>query len=81
VGAYLLALDALATDGRWPRDAAETPRHHAARVADDATRAPLARLAAAYQLLRYAERPLTDRERARSANRLANLERAIRHSR
>jgi hypothetical protein len=81
VGAYLLALDALATDGRWPRDAAETPRHHAARVADDATRAPLARLAAAYQLLRYAERPLTDRERARAANRLASLERAIRHSR
>jgi hypothetical protein len=89
VGAYLLALEALAADGRWPRRAAETPRHHAARVESDLgaggaagpVAAALARLAAGYQLLRYAGRPLSDRERARSATRLDRLERALRQSR
>ena len=30
VGAYLLALDALAADGRWARQPSETPRQHSA---------------------------------------------------
>jgi hypothetical protein len=76
VGAYLLALDVLA---------AETPRHHVARLEADPAAGPLAatlaRLAAGYQLVRYAGRRLTARERTRSATRLERLERAIRHSR
>ena len=85
VGAYLLALDALAEDGRWPRHVAETPRHHAARVEANVAGSPvaaaLARLAAGYQLLRYAGRPLSVREEARTADRLDRLERALRQSR
>ncbi len=92
VGAYLLALEALAPDDRLARRATETPRHHAARVgtADPASgpgEVPaaigpaLGRLAAAYQLVRYAGHPLNDRERARSAGRLERLERAIRPAR
>jgi hypothetical protein len=85
VGAYLLALEALADDGRWARRDAETPRHHAARVEANAAGGPvaaaLARLAAGYQLLRYAGRPLSAREQARTADRLDRLERALRQSR
>jgi hypothetical protein len=85
VGAYLMALEALAADGRWPRRDAETPRHHAARVEVDTPGSPVAaalsRLAAGYQLLRYAGRPLSAREQARTADRLARLERALRQSR
>jgi hypothetical protein len=43
--------------------------------------AALSRLAAGYQLLRYAGRPLSAREQARTADRLARLERALRQSR
>jgi len=82
VGAYLAALDALAADGRWARRAAETPRQHLARVTPSAPAAPaLARLAAGYQLLRYAGLPLGSRERRRAAGRLARLERALREVR
>jgi hypothetical protein len=84
VGAYLLALDALAADGRWPRQPAETPRQHLARLGADGpspVRDGLARLAAAYQLVRYAGHRLTERERRRTADRLTRLEHTIRHSR
>ena len=82
VGAYLLALDALAADGRWARDPAETPRQHLGRIAPAAPIRPaLARLAAAYQLLRYANRPIGDPERRRAARRLERLERELRVSR
>jgi hypothetical protein len=86
VGAYLLALDALAADGRWPRHPAETPRQHLARLdAAGGSSSPvhdgLARLADAYQLVRYAGHRLTARERARTADRLTRLERALRSTR
>jgi hypothetical protein len=82
VGAYLAALDALAADGRWARRAAETPRQHLARVMLSAPAAPaLARLAAGYQLLRYAGLALGSPERRRAAGRLARLEQALREAR
>jgi hypothetical protein len=82
VGAYLRALDALASDGRWARDPAETPRQHLDRIGSAAPIRPtLARLAAAYQLLRYADHPMGARERHRAAGRLERLERALRESR
>jgi hypothetical protein len=81
VAAYRLALDVLAADGRWARLPAETPRQHLARLGSGgASPVPsgLPRLAAAYQLVRYAGQGLTERERGRSAERLARLERAVR---
>ena len=39
VEAYLLALEALAADGRWAREPAETPRRHLDRVRDSAATA------------------------------------------
>ncbi|MEK6191390.1 MAG: DUF4129 domain-containing protein [Chloroflexota bacterium] len=82
VGAYLAALDALAADGRWARRSAETPRQHLARLTPSAPVAPaLARLAAGYQLLRYAGLALGNPERRRAAGRLERLERALREAR
>jgi hypothetical protein len=84
VGAYLLAIDVLAADGRWARRPAETPRQHVARLPGEtppAVQVGLAHLAAGYQLVRYAGHRLTDRERARTPGRLERLEEAIRHSR
>jgi hypothetical protein len=93
VQAYLLALDALAADGRWLRGAAETPRHHVERLAADVDerghdpevphvlRDGLAHLAAAYQLIRYAGRTLSAAERGRAAARLDRVEQAIRQGR
>ena len=82
VAAYLGALDALAADGRWERRAAETPRDHLARIAPPAPlAATLARLAAGYQLIRYAGRSLDDPERRRAAGRLDRLERLLREAR
>jgi hypothetical protein len=82
VAAYIAALDALAADGRWARRAAETPRDHLARIAPPSSVATvLARLAAAYQLIRYAGHPLGDPERRRAVSRLDRLERLLREGR
>ncbi len=82
VAAYIAALDALAADGRWARRAAETPRDHLARVAPPSSvAAALARLAAAYQLIRYAGHPLGDPERRRAVGRLDRLEHLLREGR
>jgi len=79
VGAYLLALDALAADGRWPRDPAETPRDHLARIGDASlVVGPLRRLAAGYELIRYGGRVLAGAERNRASGRLARVEDALR---
>jgi hypothetical protein len=73
-GAYLAALDALATDGRWPRRADESPAAHLARVrAEGFSSGAFGRLAAAYQLVRYGGRSLPDRERSRSRPRLVSI--------
>jgi hypothetical protein len=72
--AYLTALDALATDGRWGRRAQESPAAHLARVrAAGFASGALGRLAAAYQLVRYGGRSLPDRERSRARSRLDNV--------
>lgn len=72
--AYLAALDALATDGRWPRRADESPAAHLARVrAAGFGSVAFGRLAAAYQLVRYGGRALPDRERSRSHARLDSI--------
>lgn len=93
VDAYLLALDALAADGRWARHPAESPRQHLARLATAGSNAgtrsgerssmaaALTRLAAAYQLVRYGGRSLTNAERGRSAARVNRVEQTLRHSR
>jgi uncharacterized protein YfiM (DUF2279 family) len=84
VGAYLLALEALAADDRWARRPAETPRRHLDRVGGTVGTPigrELGRLAAAYQLIRYGGRRLGVHEQARSAGRLDRLERAIRQMR
>ena len=73
-GAYLGALEALERDGRWPRRPTETPAGHADRAAREGLRGTaLGRLAAAYQLVRYGERRLGQREAGRSRGRLARL--------
>ncbi len=83
VGAYLLALDALAADGRWARQPCETPRQHLARMTTErgTVGEAMARLAAAYQLVRYGGRPLTEAERHRAAARVTRVEQVLRHSR
>lgn len=73
-GAYLAALDSLARDGRWPRRANETPAAHVARARSDGLQAAsFARMAAAYQLVRYGSRPLAGRERMRARQRLRTM--------
>ena len=73
-GAYLAALEALERDGRWPRRATETPAAHLRRVAREGLAATsLARLAIAYQLMRYGQRSLAAAERSRARGRLAAL--------
>jgi hypothetical protein len=72
--AYLTALDALSTDGRWTRRADESPAAHLVRVRTEGFRsAAFGRLAAAYQLVRYGGRSLPDRERSRARSRLDRL--------
>ncbi len=72
--AYLMALDALQRDGRWPRRPSESPAAHSERARRDGLgSAALTRLAAAYQLRRYARTELTPRERQRAPGRLASL--------
>ncbi|HET7082549.1 MAG TPA: DUF4129 domain-containing protein [Candidatus Limnocylindria bacterium] len=80
-GAYLIALVALERDGRWPRRATETPASHAGRAAREGlTGSAFPRLAAAYQLVRYAERQLGGREAGRGRGRLARLRAILRSS-
>jgi hypothetical protein len=72
--AYLAALDALERDGRWPRSPSETPAEHARRIRLAGLNDPsLPRLAAAYQLVRYAGLPLSAAEAQRARPRLARL--------
>jgi Domain of unknown function (DUF4129) len=72
--AYLTALDALATDGRWPRRAHESPAAHLARIrAAGFGSGAFSRLAIAYQLVRYGGRSLPDRERSRARARLDRI--------
>jgi uncharacterized protein DUF4129 len=69
--AYLTALDALAADGRWERQAHESPAAHLARVRTAGfASAAFGRLAAAYQLVRYGGRALPRRERSKARARL-----------
>jgi hypothetical protein len=80
VGAYVSAVDELAAHPSWARDVAETPAEHSLRVREaDMPGAPeFSRLAADYQLARYAERPITPREDRRALSRLDRFRRAIR---
>ena len=80
VGAYVSAIDALADHPSWARAASETPADHASRIraTDMPDSADLSRLAADYQLARYAERPITAREDRRALFRLDRLRRALR---
>ena len=78
-GAYLAALDLLQRDGRWPRRPTETPAAHAERAAQEGLEGtPFARLAAAYQLVRYGDRRLSPREAGRSGDRLGRLRDVLR---
>jgi hypothetical protein len=73
-GAYLAALEELASDGRWPRQPDETPAGHLARADAEGLRNPaFRRLAAAYQLARYGTHPVTQREAGRSRARFEML--------
>lgn len=73
-GAYLAALDQLQEDGRWPRRPEETPAAHLARADAQGLRSPaFRRLAAAYQLARYAPRPISPRESHRARARFEAL--------
>jgi len=73
-GAYVAALSSLDRDGRWARRPNETPAAHAGRIRGEGMDAgAFARLAVAYQLVRYGALPLSARERGRSAPRLRAL--------
>ena len=76
VTVYLAALDLLARDGRWSREATETPLAHAARVIPGGP--PMGRLAAAYALVRYGGRRPTAAELRRGRGRLSAIHRALR---
>lgn len=80
VTAYVSAIDALAAHPAWARDDAETPAAHSRRVrgADMPDSAGFSRLAADYQLARYAERSITPREDRRALSRLDRFRRALR---
>jgi Domain of unknown function (DUF4129) len=81
-GAYLAALAALARDGRWTRQPAETPAAHLVRVRANGMHEPaLGRLAAAYQLTRYGTLELSAREVRRGRGRLQAIRRWLRASR
>jgi len=81
-GAYLAALAALASDGRWPRRPDETPAAHARRTrAEGLAESSFPRLAAAYQLVRYAGRTLPSPEAGRAPMRLQRLRAALRNRR
>jgi hypothetical protein len=80
VGAYVSAIDELAAHPDWARVVSETPAEHSLRVREASMPGSpeLSRLAADYQLARYAERPITPREDRRALSRLERFRRALR---
>ena len=80
VGAYVSAVEVLSSHTGWARDPAETPAEHSLRVrAADMPGSPeFSRLAADYQLARYAERSITPRENRRALSRLDRFRRLLR---
>lgn len=80
-GAYLAALEALDRDGRWARQSTESPAAHVERAARQGLAVgSLSRLAIAYQLIRYGERPLGPMERSRARGRLQGLRELLRRT-
>lgn len=80
VTAYVSAVEDLAAHPLFARAIVETPAEHSLRVrtADMPGSADFSRLAADYQLARYAERPITAREDRRALSRLDRLRRLLR---
>ena len=78
VGAYLDALELLSRDPSLARAASESPAGHARRVRPQLASGVLGRLAADYQLDRYAGVAITPAERRRLPRRLADLRRYLR---
>jgi hypothetical protein len=80
VGAYVAAVEELEKDPDYARRDSETPAQHATRLRRKGIEiAPdLGRLAAGYQLARYAERPINPFENLRAISRLQRIKRAIR---
>jgi hypothetical protein len=79
VGAYIAAIDELDKDPDYARRESETPAQHAARLRRRGTEiAPdLGRLAAGYQIARYAERSINPFENVRAMSRLQRIKRAL----
>lgn len=84
VTAYIGALAELETHPSYARLSSETPAEHAARLrraaVDPDAASDLARLAAGYQLARYAGRRITPLENVRAVGRLRRLRRLLRAS-
>ena len=78
VGAYLDALELLSRDPSTARTPSESPAAHARRIRPRLATGVLGRLAAAYQLDRYAAAQITRAERRRLPHRLAELRRHLR---
>jgi hypothetical protein len=80
VTAYVSAIEELAAHPIWGRAAVETPAEHSLRlrIAEMPGSADFARLAADYQLARYAQRPISNREDRRALSRLDRLRRLLR---
>ena len=80
VTAYVSAIEELAAHPAYARATSETPAEHALRVRREGMPASsdLARLAADYQLARYADRQLSPREDRRALGRLDRLRRLLR---
>lgn len=80
VAAYVSAVDVLAAHPDWARGDSETPAEHSLRVRQDEMPGAIdfSRLAADYQLARYAEVPITPREDRRALSRLERLRRMLR---
>jgi hypothetical protein len=80
VAAYVSAIETLAAHPDWARAESETPAEHSTRMreAEMPGATDFSRLAADYQLARYAEVPITRREDRRALNRLDRIRRAVR---
>jgi hypothetical protein len=78
--AYVSAIETLAAHPDWARAESETPAEHSARMreAEMPGATDFSRLAADYQLARYAEVSITPREDRRALNRLDRLRRVLR---